>query len=92
MNNYTYLVLIYFVAFLIALEFAVSTHVFGAEPKCASPQVVNTTPTWDARDESTLRSAKEGGCARHFSDMPCLKIFIKKGERSYSAICGVAIK
>lgn len=50
--------------------------------------VYNTTYLpWTKEDQENLQFNR-GRCVQLYADAPCLKKFIKKGERHYWAICG----
>lgn len=56
----------------------------AAKRQCKTPRVINKTKTWNKRDQGTLDRAKKK-CIREYNS--CLKIFWKKTELSYSALC-----
>lgn len=89
MNNYTYLAVIYSMALIAAICAFMSTRAISASwDNCPITKVINETEIWTKADENTFHRAKYGGCARHYPDAPCLKKFVKKGERRYYATCG----
>lgn len=54
---------------------------------CPETKMVNYTKTWVEFDQKTLERAKIR-CGEIYPSSPCLKLFIKKEERTYSAACG----
>lgn len=58
---------------------------------CAEPTVINNTEYWTTHDEWSFQKAQTR-CAELFPEAPCLKIFKKKEENLYNAICGEQIK
>lgn len=60
---------------------------------CASPILKNTTTyAWNAHDDEMTKLAQKR-CGEIFKDRsPCLKEFVKIGERDYRAICGEALR
>jgi hypothetical protein len=53
---------------------------------CSEPHVENYTKTWSKLDYQNLNIAIKR-CPELYPNSPCLKRFIKKGERNYWAIC-----
>lgn len=78
-SNYTYLI-----AVLTVLLLLCCMHANG----CDKVRLVNMTKNWDKHDQEVMDHASATGCKKHFSDMPCLRVFIKLNERDYSVICG----
>lgn len=55
---------------------------------CVIVLVINLTSLpFNQEDTKHLKLAVQR-CHRLYNDAPCLKKFIKKGEREYQAICG----
>ena len=56
---------------------------------CPAFKIVNEEGTWNAKDASTLDRAVTR-CEERYGPRgnPCLKVFIKKAEDTYNAICG----
>lgn len=62
----------------------------GVLLNCLATLIINTTPyPWNTHDEYTMNSSKKV-CIEKYPEAPCLKKFIKKGERNYWAICGAS--
>lgn len=58
--------------------------------KCFKPITINETSfPWNNHDEKVFKSAVTK-CLEDpmYSDTPCLKVFYKREERHYAAICG----
>jgi hypothetical protein len=62
-------------------------YVIALAISCGNPKIVNDTDKWSKYDQNALEDTKDR-CKIHFKDAPCLKIFIKKEENVYRAICG----
>lgn len=59
---------------------------------CLATILINLTSfPWNSHDKETLERARQT-CKTdiRYADTPCLKRFVKTGERDYRAICGVA--
>jgi len=52
--------------------------------KCSKPMIVNKTNKWVQKDEDTLNRAKKK-CVKEYKS--CLKVFTKKNEGEYTALC-----
>ena len=52
--------------------------------KCSVPKIINKTDNWTQNDQNTLYRAKET-CIKKYKS--CLKIFWKKTNYSYAALC-----
>lgn len=79
----------YFMAAMIP-DFAQSPELTAAT-NCPLTKIINNTGKWTEDDLSMLIAAKKR-CASLFSDAPCLKVFTKKSEDTYNALCGMSIK
>lgn len=55
---------------------------------CPTPKLVNRTDTFNEQDQQTLTYVSKEGCAKQYSDQPCLKIFTKVEDGVYSVLCG----
>ena len=57
---------------------------------CAATILINMTNLpWNDHDKKIEKSAVHRcGTDVRYKDTPCLKKFVKKGERNYYAICG----
>lgn len=54
---------------------------------CGKVMVIDlSNELWNSRDEENLAIAK-ARCVVIYPDAPCLKVFIKKSELNYNAIC-----
>ena len=61
--------------------------IFAIAMSCYNPKIENKTPyPWNADDQSCLQTAMNN-CKKLYPKSPCLKTFIKTGERDYRAIC-----
>lgn len=54
---------------------------------CAAATIINWTNTWNKRDTQAFSRAQDV-CASEEYGYSCLKIFLKKEELVYNAICG----
>lgn len=55
---------------------------------CPPTKIVNHTKIWNKVDKEHIEVATKR-CPTLYDDAPCLKLFTKKGELEYVAICGV---
>lgn len=53
---------------------------------CPQTRVVNDTGSWSKSDQKSLEWANKR-CSALFPASPCLKLFRKRAERTYWAIC-----
>lgn len=58
---------------------------------CPVAKIKNLTPTWTKDDQQVFDSAKVR-CGKIFPDAPCLKLFIKKEDQLYNAVCAASTK
>lgn len=55
---------------------------------CPKPKIENRTSyDWNSFDSVSLRTAVKR-CGEIYRNSPCVKRFIKRGERDYSVVCG----
>ena len=54
---------------------------------CSEPVIENHTDKWTGLDQQNYEQAIKR-CPELYKDSPCLKVFIKKEDRVYNAICG----
>ena len=74
--------------FIIIAVFAAGLSVAN-EQSCPAFEIVNHSGTWNEKDSATLDRSVEP-CDKRYGPRgnPCLKLFIKKDEGVYNAICG----
>lgn len=58
---------------------------------CPKTQIKNDTDVWNEQDQQTLTKATKR-CGELYSDAPCLKLFTKRDENTYRALCGTTDK
>lgn len=54
---------------------------------CTPTQILNDTDVWNKTDDTHVNLA-EKRCPEIYVESPCLKVFRKRAERTYWAICG----
>jgi hypothetical protein len=55
---------------------------------CATPALDNKTDTWTQQDQSALLEVQKGGCKQYNPKEPCLYVFTKNKDNTYTATCG----
>jgi len=55
---------------------------------CPDINIVNLTIDWETRDSLVLEYVQKR-CGEIYPKSPCLKIFTKKEDGVYNAVCGV---
>lgn len=73
--------------FLLVLATLLTAKHASAESICPTTRVENKTDYWTDQDAITLKRAKTR-CGEIYEDSPCLKLFIKKDDYTYNAVCG----
>lgn len=69
------------------MSFLLST-IFMLTATCPQPNLINTTKyPWNDFDKKTLKVASKR-CGTKYERSPCVKVFMKRGERAYWVICG----
>lgn len=69
------------ILFLIFISLSCSSKI------CSKIIVINDTGIWTDFDQKTLEAAKVR-CGQLYKNSPCLKLFKKIEDKTYSAICG----
>lgn len=59
-----------------------------AMANCPETKIVNHTKTWNEQDQKTLDRAKKR-CGQLYPEAPCVKVFTKKDDSTYTVACGV---
>jgi hypothetical protein len=54
---------------------------------CPQVKVVNRTSVWSSEDDRMLEFNKTR-CVVSYENYPCLKVFDKREENTYRALCG----
>ena len=68
---------------------AIFTIVLGFS--CPATKVENYTNEWNEQDQKTFDGARLR-CGELYPEAPCLKMFRKKDESTYNAVCGEKVK
>lgn len=63
------------------------TALLAAALSCPTPVIENRVQTWTENDQWNYETAIKR-CPTKFPEAPCLKLFIKKEDYLYEAICG----
>jgi hypothetical protein len=58
---------------------------------CPDTRIENYTTTWNKQDQETFEHSKIR-CGELYPEAPCLKMFRKKDDDTYNAVCGEKVK
>lgn len=54
---------------------------------CPAPVIDNRSASWNKQDQQTYEKAQKR-CGEIYPEAPCLKMFRKKDDSTYNAVCG----